>query len=38
MNHNNKLLVALSVCWMSVGCGPSGPASAPEELFMGTVL
>ena len=35
MNHNNKLLVALSVGWMSVGCGPSGPASAPEELFMG---
>ena len=35
MNQHKKRLVVLSVCWMSVGCGTSGPASAPEELFMG---
>ena len=35
MNHNKKLLFAISIGWMSVGCGPGGPASAPEELFMG---
>ena len=35
MNHNKKLLFAISIGWISVGCGPSGPTSAPEELFMG---
>ena len=35
MNQHKKLLCAISIGWMSVGCAPSAPASAPEELFMG---
>ena len=35
MNRHKKRLCAISIGWMSVGCAPSDPASAPEELFMG---
>ena len=35
MNQKNRLLFAISICLMSIGCGSNGPMSAPEELFMG---